>query len=82
MSIKDVIEDIERSSWRKRYSSEALETAGEVEEYFGNLEDAVRYVAEYREFYRGDEAFDDPAGYAESWYESFGSMDGILDSLE
>jgi len=82
MSIRDIIEEVEKGCVEDRYSSGVFEDAGEVEEYFEDFEDAAYFVASYRDFYSREEAFDDPVGYAESWYESFGSMDGITDSFE
>jgi hypothetical protein len=82
MSIRDVIEDIESGNWQKRYRPEVIETAREVEKYFEDLRDAVEYVSLYESFYDDEESMDDPAGYAESWYEEFGTVEGIKDSLK
>ena len=82
MSIRDVIEDIERNCWKDRYSSKTLEDAEEANEYFNDLEKSAQFVARYRDFYSDEDVFDDPVGYAESWHDSFGDMDGIISSLE
>lgn len=82
MSIQDVVEDIERNCWRKRYDSDVMETAENLQGLFDNLKDAAEYVASYEEFYSDSDIMDDPEGYAESWYRKFGDVEGIVESLE
>ena len=60
MSIRDVIEDIERNNWKDRYSPEVMETAGELEDDFDDLRDAVEYVSLYKSFYSNEGHMDDP----------------------
>lgn len=81
MSIRDVVEDIEDGCQQRRYSPETIETAGEVKELFDSINDAAEYILQYNETYQEEDAIDDPVGYAESWHEEFGSIEGIMDSL-
>lgn len=82
MSIRDVIEDLEQGCTRGRYREDILEHAENVGEYFESFEDAAEFVKAYENEYDKRNPNFDPEGYAESWYDSFGEMEGIIDSLK
>lgn len=82
MSMRDVIEDIEQECLRDRYREDILDYTKEVEEYFDSFEDAAEFVKAYENEYDVRAPNFDPEGYAESWYDSFGDMKGIVDSLD
>lgn len=82
MSIKKVIEDIEQECLRDRYRDDILNYTQDVQEYFDSFEDAVDFVKAYDREYNMESPNFDPEDYAESWYSSFDSMDGIVDSLD
>lgn len=82
MSMRDVIEELEQGCTRGRYREDILEYAEDVEEYFDSFEDAAEFIKAYdREYDMRNPNFD-PEDYAESWYDSFGDIDGIVESLK
>jgi hypothetical protein len=81
MSMRDVIEDLETGCVRGRYRDNILEHAEDVGEYFDSFEHAAEFVKAYEQEYDMRNPNFDPEDYAESWYDSFGDMEGIVDSL-
>lgn len=82
MSMRDVIEDLESGCVRGRYREEVLGHAEDVEDYFDSFEDAAEFVKAYEREYDMRNPNFDPEEYAESWYDSFGDMSGIVESLD
>jgi hypothetical protein len=80
--MKDVIEDLEQGCARNRYREDVVDYAEDVEEYFESFEKAAEFVKAYDDEYDMRNPNFDPEGYAESWYESFGDMDSIIESLK
>lgn len=82
MSMRDVIEDLESGCVRGRYREDIIEYAEDVEEYFDSIEGAAEFVKAYEREYDIRNPNFDPEDYAESWHDTFGDMDGIVDSLD
>lgn len=81
MSVIDDIEEIEAGLRQQRYPEEVVSTAREIRDLFPDMDNALEYVAAYREAY-DDSTVDDPASFARSWHETFdGDMSRITDEL-